>query len=362
MNQYYTAIIFLNIFAMIVIQVCISHSGSLTRRRKRLFHLLFSAIIIASFCEWMGNYLQGTGTSTRMLHIILKAMELSIAPSIGFLVAWVIEKRYAKLCWGFLTVHAVLECLSGIYGQIYYVDENSNYLHADFYWIYILAYLLSIGYCIYIVLRNVRKYQYNGIGYFVLVVAFMLSGIVLQMYDSSLKVDYFTLAFASVMLYVLTLEMIYQTDELTELINRRGYENYILHLEDKCIILFFDVDEFKKINDTYGHAYGDEVIRKIGTTLKAHYSRYGKCFRFGGDEFCVILTKYLGKAGEINKEFQKKIKQLRKEDERLPHVSVGYSYFDPESQNIRDCVAEADQMMYLDKAKRKQEQEIQEEG
>lgn len=87
----------------------------------------------------------------------------------------------------------------------------------------------------------------------------MITGIVIQLADNSLKVDYFTIAMASIMLYVLTLEMINQTDELTELLNRRGFENYITHLEQKCVILFFDVDRFKAIKDTYGHAFGDEV-------------------------------------------------------------------------------------------------------
>ena len=346
MSHYYTAIIFLNIFAMIAIQICVWQSNTLTKSRKRLFHELFTAIIVAAFCEWLGNYLQGTGSSTRLLHIAVKAIELSVAPSIAFLVAWIIERQREKEIYIFLAIHAAAEILSGWFGFIYYVDENSNYSHEDFYWIYILAYTLAIIYGIYTILHNSKRYQYSGRSYFFLIVLFMITGIVIQSCDSSLKVDYLAVGMASVMLYVLILEMVNQTDELTELLNRRGYENYISHIESKCVVLFFDVDGFKFINDTYGHSYGDEVLKQIGQFIRKYYAKYGKCFRYGGDEFCVILVKNIDETDRINEEFFCTLSAFREKESRFPLVSIGYSYYDPENQNVQDAIYEADQMMY----------------
>lgn len=76
-------------------------------------------------------------------------------------------------------------------------------------------------------------------------------------------VYYVVLGIALIMLYVFTLEMIYQTDELAELINRRGFENYISHIDESCAIIFFDVDKFKEMNDNYGHAAGDKMLHEI---------------------------------------------------------------------------------------------------
>lgn len=259
MFRYYTAIIFLSIVAMFVVQLGINGSHTLTKSRKKLFHGLFNAIIIAAFCEWFGNYLQGTGASTRVLHIVVKAIEFSVAPSIAFFMAWIIDKRNEKAIYVYLLIQAAIECISGVFGFVYYVDGQSNYMHGTFYWIYIIGYMLSILYCIYIVLKNLKKYQYNGSTSFLSIICFMLAGIVIQLCDSNLRVDYVVLGIASIMLYVFTLEMIYQTDELTELINRRGFENYISHIDESCAIIFFDVDKFKEINDNYGHAAGDKV-------------------------------------------------------------------------------------------------------
>lgn len=354
MQNYYTVVTVLSIFSMMIIQVCIRKSNTLTRNRKRLFLELFNMIIIASICEWLGNYLQSGGSSTRIIHIIVKAIELSVAPSIAFLVAWMIEKRNKKPVYIYLMIHAVLEILSGKFGFIYYVDQNSTYIHGRFYWIYMMAYLISMIYCICVVLHSVKRYQYNGVIYFLLVSAFMVTGIVIQLCNNELKVDYITLAISAIMLYVFTLEMIYQTDELTELLNRRGYENYISHIDEKCVVIFFDVDHFKMINDTYGHAFGDVVLKTIGRTIREQYALYGKCFRIGGDEFAVILTKNVEKVTTMNEAFFRAMEANREKEKRLPYVSAGYSYYNPENQNIRDVIDEADRMMYQFKEKNRE--------
>ncbi|MDO4364375.1 MAG: GGDEF domain-containing protein [Clostridia bacterium] len=353
MSVYYTAIIFLSIFAVLIIQISIFTSGTLTKDKKRIFHLLFSMIALGAFCEWLGVLLQSTGPSTRIFHIVIKAIELSVAPSIGVLIAWVLEIRAQKLAAIGLTVNMFLEFLSGIFGFIYSVDSNSNYTHAKFYFIYIIAYVLSMIYFIYIASKNIKRYQYNGISYFAMVVLFMIAGIIVQLIFSEMKIVYVVLAIASVMMYVFTLEMIMQTDKLTELINRRGYENYISHLDSECVVLFFDVDRFKDANDMYGHSFGDMCLSKIGTAIKNTYARFGKCFRYGGDEFCVILTKNFNGVEELNKKFVAEIKKLKQKDSRIPDVTIGYAFFNPENGTVLQTIEEADKMMYLHKEKRR---------
>lgn len=353
MSGYYTAIIFLSIFAVLIIQISIHTSGTLTKDKKRIFHLLFSMIALGAFCEWLGVLLQGTGPSTRIFHIVIKALELSVAPSIGVLIAWVLETRAKKLAAIGLIVNAALEFSSGVFGFVYSVDANSNYTHSRFYFIYILAYVLSMIYFIYIASKNIKRYQYNGISYFASVVIFMIAGIAIQLIFSEMKIVYVVLAMAAIMMYVFTLEMVMQTDKLTELINRRGYENYISHLDSECVVLFLDVDKFKEANDTYGHSFGDMCLSKIGGAVKSVYARFGKCFRYGGDEFCVVLTKNFNGVEEINKKFVAEIKKLKQTDSRIPDVSIGYAFFNPENGTVLQTIEEADKMMYLHKEKRR---------
>lgn len=349
MLKYYTAIIFVSIASMLIIQISVIKSWTLPKEKKGLFHLLFMTIAIAAFCEWFSYYLQHTGSNLRILHIVVKTIELSIAPAIAFLIAWLIEIRRPKLVLALLSFQSLLEILSAIWGFIYVVDENNVYQHAQFYWIYMLSYLCSILYATYIIVRNINKYQYGGILYFLCIVGFMLSGIVIQMIDSELKVDYVVLAVNAIMLYVFNLEMIQQTDSLTELINRRGFDNYTAHLDEKCVVLFFDINDFKSANDTYGHNFGDWCIANTGKTIKKTYSRYGKCFRYGGDEFCVIMTRKLEEMESLNKAFEDSMAQLREQESRLPSVSIGHAFYYPENRNIWEIIEQADKKMYENK-------------
>ena len=353
MRSYYTAIIFFNIFAMLIVQIGVSKSNTLDKERKKSFRSLFNIIIVASLCEWGGNMLQGAGADTRSLHLFVKILELSIAPFTAFIVSFIIEKRHSSLILSVLLIHSLLEVLSAFCPFIYSIDAESNYTHGPYYWIYISMYVISLLYCFWTVSRNVRRYQYNGIGFFLLIILFMVCGIVLQLVNSSIKVDYIVLGMSSIMLYIFTLEMVNQTDELTELMNRRGYENYISHLDHKCEFLFFDVDKFKLANDTYGHKYGDEVLRTIGITIRTVYAKYGKCFRYGGDEFCVILDTDSSRLSVLNQQFEEMISRTRENDPRFPSVSLGQSFCDPESESIQDIFNDAEKMMYQLKKERK---------
>lgn len=355
MNRYYTVIIYLEIFSMLIMQFFLARSNSLGGERKKMFRLFFGLIAISALCEWMGVFLQGLGDGTRLLHTAVKLIELSLAPSISFMFAMVLDRRYRRGILLFLFLHALLELLAAAAGGfIFSVDANSVYSHSQYYWIYIAAYSLSILYSLFVVLRNIRRYQYTGAIVFVLIILWLLAGIGVQLYDSSLKVDYMVLSSASILCYVFTLEMIQQTDEVTELLNRRGYENYIAHLEQRCAVLFFDVDQFKEINDTYGHVAGDEILRTLGKCVRRHYARCGKCFRYGGDEFCVILLDRLEEIDRLNHDFFMSIQKLRRKDKRIPSISIGYAFYDPKSSNIQDVVTEADQMMYEYKKKRQE--------
>lgn len=346
MRNYYTAIIFLNVFAMLTVRIGIERSNTLPNEKKRLFKYLFQVIIVASICEWAGEILQGSGNSTRILHTCIKAMELSIAPFSAFLVSLIIDGKHEKEIGAFLGVHALLEVISAFAPFIYFVDNSSTYVHGNYYWIYVFVYIISILYCFWVVANNVRRYQYNGIGFFLLIVLFMICGLSIQMLNSAIKVDYIALGISAIMLYIFTLEMVNQTDELTELINRRGYENYISHLDHPFEILFFDVDGFKTINDTYGHKMGDDVLKTIGVTIRDVYARYGKCFRYGGDEFCVILYSENISVDQLNHHFKEEIERQKNLDERFPSVSIGHAFCDPYNKSIQDIFNEAEKMMY----------------
>lgn len=84
------------------------------------------------------------------------------------------------------------------------------------------------------------------------------------------------------------------TDALTGLKNRRRLDSDVAAQRSagqrSTATLMVDVDHFKKFNDDHGHAVGDEVLRRVGEALSAEFRRKDVPYRYGGEEFCVILT------------------------------------------------------------------------
>ena len=145
-------------------------------------------------------------------------------------------------------------------------------------------------------------------------------------------------------------------DYLTKLLNQRSYKTYLENVSFRVVILLFDIDNFKSINDNLGHVFGDTVLSIVGKTIKEVYSNYGYCYRSGGDEFCVILTKY-DSVKELNDVFIDKLDKMRQSEPNLPYVSVGSAYFEPGYQDISDAIKSADENLYLQKSKLKSERE-----
>ncbi len=351
---YYTLLVYMGIFALLIMQLFVYKSNTLTRSRKLTFHSMYAVIAIAAFFEWSGHMLENQGSYFSELLLLSKVTEHSLAPIIPFLFILIVTRKPGRFIYVMLAVNILLQVISAFTGFMFNVDAAGRYHHTSFYWIYLLICILSIAYMLFMVLRNIKKYQYGGGALlFTAIMIWMVIGIAIQLFGRGFRVSYAIIIIASIMVYVFTLEMIQQTDELTELLNRHSYENYISHIEQVSIVLFFDADNYKSINDTHGHAYGDLVLKRIGHTIKHVYAPYGKCFRYGGDEFCVILTKNLDNLNEINHNFFEAMGKLRKNDSRFPRMSVGYAFYDPAVNDIRDVIDEADRMMYMYKCRSK---------
>ncbi|EKP0294582.1 MULTISPECIES: GGDEF domain-containing protein [Aeromonas] len=92
------------------------------------------------------------------------------------------------------------------------------------------------------------------------------------------------------------LEELNRTDALTGLLNVRHLNELLLLSLRTCqrraepmAIAYLDIDNFKKINDTEGHQRGDEILRIVGNCIRQVFRAEDSCFRYGGDEFCLIL-------------------------------------------------------------------------
>lgn len=141
----------------------------------------------------------------------------------------------------------------------------------------------------------------------------------------------------------------YQTDTTTGIPNRVVVDQYInkLSLDNKQhIVAMVDIDFFKKINDTYGHLYGDAILAELASLLKVQVEEEeGFIGRYGGEEFLIIFNLELG-ASLIKLELLRdKIENHFQDSEHKITVSIGVAQY-KDDKSILEAVEEADQALY----------------
>ncbi|TSC89938.1 MAG: diguanylate cyclase [Parcubacteria group bacterium Gr01-1014_2] len=153
-------------------------------------------------------------------------------------------------------------------------------------------------------------------------------------------------------------------DPLTGLSNRRGFEEEVSRLIkdiifakenpetrkhfyiDSISILFFDIDNFKKLNDTYGHKIGDQILQQVSQIIRQKVRNIDFIARWGGEELVAALVgSHEGDAFRKAEEIRKAIKSRVKINEKKITVSVGVAEL-KEGFGFEDLIKQADKAMY----------------
>ncbi len=347
MFAYYTAIIFITIFSMLTMLLMVWKTGWMPRPQKHCFAAVFLMVMLASSAEWLGVFLDGAPAWTRLPHILVKMVELSVAPSIPLVFAGIIcPPEQLRRFFPLLGIHTVLEMLSARFGFIYTVNDTNYYLHGRFYWIYLVVTMLLCLFCVREYLKFSRRYQQGGYSaVLLLVLLLMLGGLVVQSCNRNLRIDYLCAAVGVILVYLYYADLTQHVDSMTGLLNRNCYEITLTSLRSPAVFLLFDVNNFKATNDSYGHFFGDRCLSVIGQCIFRVYSRYGRCYRIGGDEFFVLLQNSTAEK-DLNAQFFALLTEERKQLPHLPLVSIGTASFHPETDDVEEVFRAADHDMY----------------
>ncbi|TWT87036.1 GGDEF domain-containing protein [Neorhodopirellula pilleata] len=158
------------------------------------------------------------------------------------------------------------------------------------------------------------------------------------------------------------LQQLIVEDALTGCRNRRALEQQVPNLwqqhldrDDNLACLMFDIDHFKRVNDDHGHASGDEVLRRVGQTLRSTFAGVGQVYRYGGEEFCVMLPGHdLAEARWIAERVRLRVADIEVRSESsdclIPvSVSIGASDRRQGALTFGEMIGQADDCLYLAK-------------
>src|SRR5262249_51040058 len=129
-------------------------------------------------------------------------------------------------------------------------------------------------------------------------------------------------------------------------------------LKAEVSLMVMDLDNFKEINDTFGHHVGDTALREVSSVLRTAIRPYDICVRYAGDEFIVVLSGCGRDEAEAKRrELQQAVDNLELEvrrDLRIPMtISAGVAVFPHDGETYEALLAAADGRMYADKSQRK---------
>ncbi|WP_404328349.1 GGDEF domain-containing protein [Mesobacillus maritimus] len=147
-----------------------------------------------------------------------------------------------------------------------------------------------------------------------------------------------------------------EKDTLTKLYNRRYIDTFISKLErngGEFAIVLLDLNDFKIINDIYGHKAGDHYLKSIASQLENTAGKKEIVARWGGDEF-IIIFPYTPKKRELGKrieEIRQRLKNVSPNGLEIG-VSIGTAIYPSEGKTFDELLKAADQNMYKDKAQK----------
>lgn len=161
--------------------------------------------------------------------------------------------------------------------------------------------------------------------------------------------------------YIQSMQAQISVDSLTRLNNRGQIERYLSQIKYRenmpIYAAMMDVDHFKKINDTFGHAEGDRALVLIAETLKQTVGKIGGAFigRYGGDEFVLIVHSAEEGIMERAAEVLQSIATKKQEENKLLYnlnLSVGYDRLGAAPDTMENCLKRADEKLYENKRKK----------
>lgn len=384
MLEYYITIICMSLCTTVIVTIQLTYSDSIPEKQKRYIFGVSCLIFVGALCELAGVILDGSAKEYFILHCIVKALEFTIAPAIPILFVKMLSKKYdIDVLYIMLAVNGILEFLSIKFKFIFYINENNIYCRGDYYLIYVCIY--SMGFIIFLIETTTfcARYQQKNIGTIVGLVILLVIGLVAQIIDKTVRTSWLAISIVNLIFYMYYTDLNSKVDSLTNLLNRKSFDTSMKKLNYPTALIVIDANNFKEVNDQYGHQTGDYVLQKVSQIILKSYSNVGYCFRIGGDEFAVILKEnaFMSQialtknhnakqmVNNLNNGCRSAIKEAQSKENIITSLSFGYAFFQPlysgnqvskansNTMNIygspEQLMAAADLMMYQDKANHK---------
>jgi len=362
--NFYSALLLLVLLAIIYIK------RELYNFSSKIFKYMIIINIILSIFEVISLLIDGMdNTVLWFMNYTLNFTIFLLTPLIGSLWAMYIDHKifqgynrrkfyYVYLTPFFIVVTLLLVNLR--YPVLFSISANNVYsreplIMFDFLMLFTLLILMT-----YIVLKNRKKVKKSVVSGSLIFLILPAIGGIIQMSFYGVATLYSAFSLGIISSYIILETIGSSIDNLTGLFTRdkaSEYINELINTKNEFGVLLIDLDDFKKINDEYGHNEGDKYLKLFGEVLTRVFEKDDIISRFGGDEFIIVKNNFVKKDKPcLIKAINDDIKDnLNSNMLSIPiNFSVGCSVYNSTlNKSEEELIIEADNNMYLNKAENK---------
>lgn len=363
----------LNIFMVILLSMLSVHAW-LKLGRKETVHKLFLTLILITILILIleiFSVLLNASTDVNFItvHKIVDTLGFFLTPLVPICAISYVYKRtrkyksinISKFLWlGFpLVVNSILSLGSFHFNWIFSITNENIYVRGP---LFFLSPITSYFYyfinlvILYPVRDKISREELTILSLFTIIPS-LLS--IIQLYYFIYLTIWNSVAIAVIVNYIFIVHSQAKIDPLTRLANRTAYDEYLAVLGRKSntvlAVVNIDLDDFKTINDVYGHHEGDQVLRLFARQIEEVFDGKGISIRWGGDEFIILvnenrpecLEKYMDRLNN-------NIDTYNASNNKPYHIkfSYGVAILDNTYNTIHELIEYSDKLMYAEKNKK----------
>lgn len=367
----------INIVLSMLLIILLGHAY-FNMNRKTTTNMIFMWIMgltgIASILEIFSVILNNPNLKQFMvLHKLVNILGFIVTPIIPylgyiFIKEWVNRYQKEKIETNYillfpLLINGIATLMSNNEIGVFYITSNNTYERGTLFFILPCVSYIYFVYNIYFMYKQYKKLTFSECVMFSLFYTVPAVFTCIQLIHSVYLTIWNSTAIIIVITYIFILNDQAYRDNMTGLGNRLAYEQYVQKIDnkkrDKFFAIYIDIDEFKNINDKYGHSEGDDAIKVFANLLTESFSlREKKLIRLGGDEFVILLVeKQKEKVLSYIQNLTQNINKYNNRGEKPYRFKFSYGMvcYTNAYESIYKLLEHADKLMYEQKESKKSE-------
>jgi len=350
----------INIVALLILARMICGNHILASKRKRPFFRGIILTILVILAEVGTLIASGGGSSMRNLNLVSNVLGFMITPFIPVILLEIFDSKvlYKRLyLLGPAMLNGIAAILSPRFGLLFRIDADNRYSRGNLFFLFVTVYLIHLLLLVAVTLRKRHGYLYSISWSMFGLTLFVVAGTCIQIIFPQVYASWHCVTLSLFLFYILLSEYDGRFDLLTGLFNRSAFEKDISLLNNRTSfsVIVMDINDFKIINDTYGHEYGDAVLKKVAAIIRESFDHDCSCYRIGGDEFYVLCRNCdLAKVDHQLHDMTSRLSRERENNRNLPTVAYGRSISQADTTDIQVMLNAADAEMYTFKQQQKE--------